>query len=97
VTICKKDGSQAKATVDSILVSSGVGSIRVKAGSAGEIIQLTGMAGAQIGETVADDIQPEPLPVWNRSTTLKIYLGPILAPSKALRVNSLPAGRLANG
>jgi len=83
VTICKKDGSQAKATVDSILVSSGVGSIRVKAGSAGEIIQLTGMAGAQIGETVADDIQPEPLPVLEiEAPTLKIYLGPNTSPFK---------------
>jgi GTP-binding protein len=83
VTICKKDGSQAKATVDSILVSSGVGSIRVKAGGAGEIIQLTGMAGAQIGETVADDIQPEPLPVLEiEAPTLKIYLGPNTSPFK---------------
>jgi GTP-binding protein len=83
VTICKKDGSTAKATIDNILISSGVGSTRVNSAGAGEIIQLTGIDSAQIGETIADYEQPEALPILEiEAPTLKIYLGPNTSPFK---------------
>jgi GTP-binding protein len=83
VTVCKKDGSASKATIDSILISSGVGSSRVKSAGAGEIIQLTGIDSAQIGETIADNDQPEALPILEiEAPTLKIYLGPNTSPFK---------------
>ncbi len=83
VTLCKIDGSQTKARVDNVLISHGTGKAEVPAGIAGDIVQLTGIADAQIGETVADDEQPEALPVMEvEAPTLKIYLGPNTSPFK---------------
>src|SRR5206468_10937963 len=43
----------------------------------------TGIASAQIGETVADAANPEPLPVIEvEAPTLRIYLGPNTSPFK---------------
>lgn len=83
VSVCKKDGSIVKTKVDNIMVSRGVGKVDVTEGIAGDIVQLTGMADVQIGETVADDISPEALPVMEvEAPTLKIYLGPNTSPFK---------------
>jgi GTP-binding protein len=83
VTLCKIDGSQTKAKVDSVLISHGTGKAEVPVGVAGDIVQLTGIAEAQIGETVADNEQPEALPVMEvEAPTLKIYLGPNTSPFK---------------
>src|SRR4051812_39281751 len=83
VTLCKKDGRQAKAKVDAVLISHGTGKAEVPAGIAGDIVQLTGIGAAQIGETVADDLKPEALPVMEvEAPTLKIYLGPNTSPFK---------------
>ena len=83
ITLCKKDGTQAKARVDHILVSHGVGKIEVSEGIAGDIVELTGVGEAQIGETVADDTNPVALPILElEAPTLKIYLGPNTSPFK---------------
>jgi GTP-binding protein len=83
VTLCKKDGGQTKAKVVSILISHGLGKTQVKEASAGDIVQLTGISEAQIGETIADDLYPEALPVMEiEAPTLKIYLGPNTSPFK---------------
>jgi GTP-binding protein len=83
VTICKKDGSGAKAKVDNVYMSHGVSRFEVPGGVAGDIVQLTGIADAQIGETIADATNPEALPVLEiEAPTLKIYLGPNTSPMK---------------
>ncbi len=83
VTLCKKDGSQTKARVENVLMSHGVSKSEVSEGVAGDIVQLTGVADAQIGETIADADQPEALPVIEiEAPTLKIYLGPNTSPFK---------------
>ena len=83
VTLCKKDGSQAKAKVDNVFMSHGVSRFEVPGGTAGDIVQLTGIADAKIGETLADAAQPEALPVLEvEAPTLKIYLGPNTSPFK---------------
>ncbi len=83
VTLCKKDGSQTKAKVDLVFMSHGVSRFEVPQGVAGDIVQLTGIADAQIGETIADADQPEALPVLEvEAPTLKIYLGPNTSPLK---------------
>jgi GTP-binding protein len=83
VTLCKKDGTMAKAKVGAVLISHGTGKTEVPAGIAGDIVQLTGIGEAQIGETVADDLNPEALPVMEvEAPTLKIYLGPNTSPFK---------------
>ncbi|HUD05669.1 MAG TPA: translational GTPase TypA [Candidatus Saccharimonadales bacterium] len=85
VTLCKKDGTISKAKIDGILMSTGIGKIQVKEGVAGEIVQLTGIADAQIGETIADDLQPEALPILEiEAPTLKIYVGPNTSPFKGI-------------
>jgi GTP-binding protein len=83
VTLCKKDGTQAKAKVDNVFMSQGVSKFEVPQGIAGDIVQLTGIADAQIGETIADANQPEALPTIEvEAPTLRIYLGPNTSPFK---------------
>ncbi len=85
VTLCKKDGTFAKAKVDNVYMSHGVSKFEVPGGVAGDIVQLTGVASAQIGETIADANNPEALPVMEvEAPTLKIYLGPNTSPFKGL-------------
>ncbi len=83
VSLCKKDGSIVKAKVDLVYMSHGVSKFEVPEGVAGDIVQLTGVGDAQIGETVADVNDPEALPVLEvEAPTLKIYLGPNTSPFK---------------
>ncbi|MEK7603022.1 MAG: translational GTPase TypA, partial [Patescibacteria group bacterium] len=85
VILCKKDGSNAKAKVEMVFMSHGVSRFEVSSGVAGDIVQLTGISTAQIGETIADAEQPEALPVLEvEAPTLKIYLGPNTSPFKGL-------------
>src|SRR6478735_3974373 len=83
VALCKKDGSQTKAKIDLVFMSHGVSKFEVPEGIAGDIVQLTGVADAQIGETIADSDQPEALPTIEvEAPTLRIYLGPNTSPFK---------------
>jgi GTP-binding protein len=83
VVLCKVDGSQVKAKIDNVLMSQGLNKGEVEEGVAGDIVQLTGVAEAQIGETIADASAPEALPVIEvEAPTLKIYLGPNTSPLK---------------
>lgn len=85
VTLCKKDGTQVKAKVDNVFMSHGVSRFEVGAGVAGDIVQITGVADVQIGETLADATYPEALPVLEvEAPTLRIYLGPNTSPFKGL-------------
>ena len=83
VTLIKKDGSQTKTKVDSIYMSHGISKSEVGQAVAGDIVQLTGIGEAQIGETIADSESPEALPVIEvEAPTLKVYLGPNTSPFK---------------
>ncbi len=83
VSLCKKDGSVVKAKVELVFMSHGVSKFEVAEGVAGDIVQLTGIADAKIGETVADVNQPEALPVLEvEAPTLQIFLGPNTSPFK---------------
>jgi len=85
VVLCKKDGTQSKAKVELVFMSRGVAKFEVPQGIAGDIVQLTGISEAQIGETIADAANPEALPVLEvEAPTLKIYLGPNTSPFKGL-------------
>lgn len=85
IVLCKKDGSQTKAKVELVFMSRGVAKFEVPQGIAGDIVQLTGIGDAQIGETVADAVSPEALPVLEiEAPTLQIYLGPNTSPLKGL-------------
>jgi GTP-binding protein len=83
ITLCKKDGSQTKAKVDNVFMSQGTSKFEVQEGIAGDIVQLTGIEQAQIGETIADSQSPEALPTIEvEAPTLRIYLGPNTSPFK---------------
>ncbi len=83
VAQCKKNGTIAKAKVDAVFMSHGVSKFEVPNGIAGDIVQLTGISDAQIGETIADVNEPVALPVMEvEAPTLKIYLGPNTSPLK---------------
>ncbi len=83
VTLCRKDGTLLKSKVDLVFMSHGVSRFEVPGGVAGDIVQLTGIGEAQIGETLADAVNPEALPVLEvEAPTLKIYLGPNTSPFK---------------
>ena len=83
VTLCKKDGAQVKSKVELVFMSHGISRFEVPIGVAGDIVQLTGIAEAQIGETIADSNEPEALPIIEvEAPTLRIYLGPNTSPFK---------------
>jgi GTP-binding protein len=83
ISLCKKDGTIKKAKVELVFMSQGVSKFEVPGGVAGDIVQLTGISDAQIGETIADADNPEALPVIEvEAPTLRIYLGPNTSPFK---------------
>jgi GTP-binding protein len=85
ISLCQKDGNVIKAKVDNVFMSHGVSKFEVEGGVAGDIVQLTGIADAQIGETVCHVDHPDPLPLIDiEDPTLSIYLGPNTSPFKGL-------------
>lgn len=83
VAVCKKDGSITKGKVELVFMSHGLSKFEVPEGIAGDIVQLTGLADAQIGETIADVNNPEALPIIEvEAPTLEVFLGPNTSPFK---------------
>jgi GTP-binding protein len=63
IALCKRDGSIEKQKVKEIYVFEGMGKKKVTEVHAGDICAVVGVDGFQIGETVADPEQPDPLPL----------------------------------
>jgi len=83
VAICKKDDSITKGKVELVFMSHGLSKFEVPEGIAGDIVQLTGLADVQIGETIADAEHPEALPTIEiEAPTLEVFLGPNTSPFK---------------
>lgn len=83
VTLIKRDGTQINAKIDKIFGYRGLGREEVDGAIAGDIVALTGIADAHIGETIADKETPEALPVIDiEAPTLSMYLGPNTSPMK---------------
>lgn len=63
ISICKKDGTILKAKIKELYVFEGLGKERIKTRvSAGEICAIFGPQEFEIGDTIADAENPEPLP-----------------------------------
>ncbi|HSX28325.1 MAG TPA: translational GTPase TypA [Candidatus Saccharimonadales bacterium] len=93
VVLIKTDGSQVKGKIDKIFVNQGLGKVEVEEAGAGDIVSVTGVAEAHIGETIADAETPEALPVIDiEAPTLKVYLGPNTSPLKG-REGQFTTGR----
>lgn len=83
VALCKPNGETSRAKIDGIFMSRGVAKFEVPSAGAGDIVQLTGIANARIGDTVTDPETPEALPPLEvEAPTLQIYLGPNTSPFK---------------
>ena len=73
----------AKAKVEKIFTYRGLGKEEVDEATAGDIVALTGVASANIGDTIATGENPEALPTIElEPPTLSIYIGPNTSPLK---------------
>jgi GTP-binding protein len=83
ITLIKRDGSMINGKIDRIFGYRGLNREEVSEAGAGDIVALTGIAEAHIGETIADKEQPEALPVIDiEAPTISMYLGPNTSPFK---------------
>jgi GTP-binding protein len=60
---CRADGSNQKATVAELYVTDALDRVDAPQAGPGEIIAVAGIAEVTIGETLADPVDPRPLPV----------------------------------
>ena len=83
VVLIKRDGTQIGGRIDKVFGYRGLNREEVDSAIAGDIVALTGIADAHIGETIADKENPEALPVIDiEAPTLSMYLGPNTSPMK---------------
>ncbi|SHE49145.1 GTP-binding protein [Dysgonomonas macrotermitis] len=61
VSLCKRDGSIAKSKIKELHVFEGLGRAKVQSVQCGDICALIGIDGFEIGDTIADSLNPEPL------------------------------------
>ena len=82
VMLCSGD-NQSKQKIDRIYRTIGLNYSEIDSTTAGDIVSVTGIASAQIGDTIADILNPEALPpIEVEAPTLRIYLGPNTSPVK---------------
>lgn len=62
IMLCKRDGTQVKSKIKEVNVFEGLGRTKVDSVSSGDICALIGIDGFEIGETVCDVNDPDPLP-----------------------------------
>lgn len=63
IALTKPDGTFAKQKVKELYIFEGLGKKKVSEVKAGDICAVVGMEGFQIGDTIADVENPEPLPI----------------------------------
>lgn len=62
ITLCKRDGSFVKSRIKEIDIFEGLGRTKVQSVKSGDICAVIGIEGFEIGESIADAENPEPLP-----------------------------------
>ncbi len=83
VALIKRDGTIQNAKIEKIFGYRGLNREEIDEAGSGDIVALTGIADAHIGETIADRENPEALPVIDvEAPTLSMYLGPNTSPMK---------------
>jgi GTP-binding protein len=83
VKLIKRDGTVIASRIDKVFGYRGLGREEIDSAIAGDIVALTGISDAHIGETIADKDNPEALPVIDvEAPTLSMYLGPNTSPFK---------------
>lgn len=83
VTLIDRDGVSHQSKIDKVFGYRGLGREEIDIAGAGDIVAVTGIAKARIGDTIADKENPEALPVIDiEQPTLSMYLGPNTSPMK---------------
>ena len=83
VVLIKRDGEQVNSKIEKIFSYRGLNREEIDSAIAGDIVALTGISGAHIGETISDRNVVEALPVLEiEAPTLSMYLGPNTSPMK---------------
>ena len=83
ITLIKKDGTKTNIKADKIFASQGLNRLEMTQAIAGDIVSITGVGTAQIGETLTDPANPDALPVLKvEDPTLKISIQPNSSPFK---------------
>ncbi|MBF1042972.1 MAG: translational GTPase TypA [Candidatus Nanosynbacter sp. HMT-348_TM7c-JB] len=83
IALMKRGNQTINGRIDKIFGYRGLNREELQEAVAGDIVALTGIAEAHIGDTVADKQSPEALPTIDiESPTLSMYLGPNTSPMK---------------
>lgn len=83
VTILKANGEASKAKIEKLFTYRGLSHEEQASAVAGDIVALTGLTAANIGDTIATGEQPEALPTIEiEAPTLSVYIGPNTSPLK---------------
>ena len=83
IVLMKRGNQTINGRIDKIFGYRGLNREELQEAVAGDIVALTGIAEAHIGDTVADKQSPEALPTIDiESPTLSMYLGPNTSPMK---------------
>ncbi|WP_417850149.1 translational GTPase TypA [Thalassoglobus sp.] len=62
IALLKKDGAIVKGTIEGVETFDRLGRIKSEKASAGDIVAITGLAETEIGDTIADPVNPVALP-----------------------------------
>ncbi len=82
VILCHSEG-QKSAKIDRVYRTIGLTFLEIDSAEAGDIVSVTGVGDAKIGDTIAGTDNPEALPTIEiEAPTLRIYLGPNTSPLK---------------
>ena len=83
IALIKRDGTVKKAKIDKLFAYRGLNREEIQEAFAGDIVAITGVSEAEIGETLADINNPEALPTIEvEKPTISMYLGPNTSPMK---------------
>lgn len=81
VVLMKPDGTKELATVEKAFVSQGLKRVETDLVTSGDVVSLTGIKNAGIGDTIADAAHPEALPTIHiDEPTLGMSIGPNTSP-----------------
>lgn len=81
VVLLKSDGSRVENIIDKVYVNQGLKRVETNKGYSGDIVSVTGIKSAEIGDTLVDPSQLEALPTISiEEPTLSITIGPNTSP-----------------
>lgn len=83
IALIKRGGEQVNGRIEKLFGYRGLNREELTEATAGDIVAITGVAGAHIGDTIASKDQPDALPTIDiEAPTLSMYLGPNTSPMK---------------